>query len=154
MNSIQCYCKLIAAIALTALSPSLSLILITWEESLYLLSTTLGEMMPQALLGLDRLCLHPPQRAKKSFAPRVIQCFLGWTLPRTSSEGHWVGAFSVWCTITAHRYFCHKEYVRTQQLCLCCSSTESRSGPGRRSQSSKEQPTEMVNVALIGLEML
>lgn len=112
--------------------------------------------MPQALLGLDRLCLHPPQSAKRSLAPSIIQCFLGWTLPCTSSEGRWVGAFSEWWTITAHRHFGHKEYVwlRTPQLCLCCSSSKSRSGPGRGSQGSKEQPTEMVNVALKGMERL
>lgn len=112
--------------------------------------------MPQALLGLDRLCLHPPQSAKRSLAPSIIQCFLGWTLPCTSSKGRWVGAFSEWWTITAHRHFGHKEYVwlRTPQLCLCCSSSKSRSGPGRGSQGSKEQPTEMVNVALKGMKML
>lgn len=141
------------------LSSTFSLILITQEESLCLLPTILGEMMPQALLGLDRQCLHPPQSAKKSLAPSIIQCFLGWTPPCTSSEGHRVGACSEWCTIIAHWYiyiFFHKEYVwlRGQQLCLCCSSTERRSGPGRRPQSSKEQPTETVNIVLEGLEML
>lgn len=86
------------------LSSTFSLILITQEESLCLLPTILGEMMPQALLGLDRLCLHSPQSAKKSLAPSIIQCFLGWTPPCTSSEGHRVGACSEWCTITAQWY--------------------------------------------------